>query len=347
MTPANPDTRQFTLEIREGGTAQASVIVENISDDSLTLQMYGADGTQSNQGTFALTTLSTEQKHIGKWVNFSQPEILLESRERKEVGFVVKVPEKTTPGVYSGGIAAESGASRKTGETQGNTISISSRIVVKLFVSVPGEKIHKYEWTDFSFKKSPNGGPGSFIVRYNNLGNTVVIADHEIKVTGFPGKSETFKLPTATILQGSSVEIPVKWENEPFFGFYTATATATFSEYDIISNGKKNPQTESREISVFIPLKTDTVEGKLIIALTAALILAVLALLAIIIKNILFKRKCSPYIVAQGETVASIAEKCKVNWKKLAKVNKLKAPYTVKPGQKIIAPQKKNEQAKK
>jgi hypothetical protein len=345
ITPSDPNLRLFNLEIAPGAEKQASVLIENVSDEPITLSVYGADGTQSNQGTFALTTRASEQKHIGIWVSFTGESVTIEPHRNKEVGFTVKVPVTATPGIYSGGIAAEQGGNGSNGAVTGggNAISISARIVVKMFVTVPGEKINRYEWTDFYFKPSNNGNPGTFNLSYKNTGNTIITADQEVTVKGFPGKEQTFKLTPAMLLQGSIVDIPFKWENEPYFGYYSATATTTFSEYDITSNTKVNSKVETRIIPVYVPLKTHTIEGQIAVGImvAAGMLLVIIAL--IIVLNISFRKKCLPYVVGEGDTIATIAEKCKVNWKKLVKVNKLKAPYTIKPGQKILAPLKKNE----
>jgi len=354
MTPSTPGDRQFTLEIAAGKEKQSSVIIRNVSDKPISLNLYGADGTQSNQGTFALTTLSTPQKHIGKWVVFSKPTVDLASGEQKEIGFTVKVPEQTTPGVYSGGIAAESGtnitnssaATNGSLPAQGNSISISSRIVVKIFVTVPGQKIHKYEWTGFSYEKTTDGGSsGTFILNYKNTGNTVVSIGQKIQISGFPMQVGTIEPTPATLLQGGEIKIPVKWDKEPFFGFYTAKAEITFGEYDVIKNAIVNPQTENREISIYIPLKTDTYAGKIVLVVLSILCVLILFLAFIVIRHVMLKKRCRPYIVKEGDTISSIAENCKINWKKLAKLNKLRAPYSIKMGQRIMAP--KNDPQKK
>jgi hypothetical protein len=347
ITPADPNLRLFNLTINPGEKKNSTVLIENVSDEPITLFLYGADGTQSNQGTFALTTRATEQQHIGQWVKFAGETVTVEPHRGKEVAFTVTVPVTATPGVYSGGIAAESGGKPDLTAGGGNAISISARIVVKLFVTVPGMKVNRYEWSDFSFKPSSNGAPGTFNLTYKNTGNTVIMASQTITVKGFPGREETFELTPAMLLQGGSVDIPVKWKDEPFFGFYTATANAKFSEYDITSNTRINGKEESRSISVFIPLKMDTNEGKLVVGAASALIALILIFLLLTWLRISFRKQCVPYVVAEGDSIVGIAESRKVGWRKLAKVNKLKAPYTIKPGQKILAPPQKNDIQKK
>jgi LysM repeat protein len=46
------------------------------------------------------------------------------------------------------------------------------------------------------------------------------------------------------------------------------------------------------------------------------------------------------YTVLAGDTLSSIGRKLKVDWEELAQVNGLKAPYTLKPGQKLKVPGK-------
>lgn len=44
----------------------------------------------------------------------------------------------------------------------------------------------------------------------------------------------------------------------------------------------------------------------------------------------------STYVVNKGETIFSIAEKLEMDWKILASLNDLRAPYTVTPTQELI-----------
>jgi hypothetical protein len=342
LFPADREIRQFSFEIKPEASAQSAVVAENLTDKPVTIHLYAADGTQSNLGTFALTTPSTEQRHIGTWVTFKTPEVTLDPHEKREISFTIKVPTKVTPGVYAGGIAAESGAVQNSQPTEGSAVSVSSRIVIKLYVTIPGEKISQYSWDNFSYT-SEDGRDGSFNLSFKNNGNTIIIAEQKIRITGFPAGARDIELPDATLLQGSNMDIPSKWDKEPFFGFYKATATVNFSELDVITNKKGTPQTVTKELSIFIPLKTETIEGKITIAVALALLILLIGVIVYYINKFLYFRKCSPYVVQQGDSLPSIAQQCGVRWKKIATVNKIKAPYNLKPGQYILAsfPRKK------
>lgn len=393
--PAPPVRHQFTFELRPGEEKKGAILVENFDTEPVSLNLYGADGTQSDQGTFALTSTTAGQRHVGTWIKISKPDITLESREKKEIPFTIKLPKDVTPGTYSGGIAAESsGIAAESGGpssdgANGNAVSISARFVVKIFVKVPGEKIHKFEWTDFSYIAGVrNDGIvslPSFKLSYKNLGNTLIKTEQKISINGFPGLPKTidvgqlepimnpkaelndpdktngngnlnglkayvnsgalvFTPQPAIVLQNSQTVIPVKWPNPPEMGVYKATATVTFYEYDIITGKTLNPQTLTRTISFSIPVKLNTLPG---ISLVLFLILLIVAYEYVSYRRCIIINAINEsglYTVKPNETLIQIAEDNQISWKILAKINKIKPPYTIKSGQKILVPLKNEKE---
>jgi predicted negative regulator of RcsB-dependent stress response len=121
-------------------------------------------------------------------------------------------------------------------------------------------------------------------------------------------------------------------QNPPIAGFYYATANVKFYEYDIMNNDRANEVTESKT---------------LIINLTPwYFIVIILLVLAGIIaypiytsyQNKKLRKTCKMYKVKKGATIMDVAAAHNINWKKLAKLNKLKKPYTLKEGQVLCAP---------
>jgi LysM repeat protein len=51
--------------------------------------------------------------------------------------------------------------------------------------------------------------------------------------------------------------------------------------------------------------------------------------------------RSTTHTVKSGDTVNSLAKANKVSWKKIAKLNNLKAPYSLKPGSKLKIPPRK------
>lgn len=330
--PEKSELRQLSFELGPNESKRNSVVVENITDKTITVDLYGADGTQSNLGTFALSLRSFESNHIGNWITLDESTIQLEPRGKQVIPFTIKLPEKPTPGVYSGGIAAELINTDKN-EQSGTGVTTTARNVIKIFVSVPGEIQHSFEWKDFSYEPKTETSKAKFHLSYKNTGNTIIIAEQKIELKGIPAlKFPTFDLATANILQGREINVNKKWADPPYFGFYKAYATVTFSEYDIINNKKIRGETITRVINInFLPL----IETVIILLLTLVL---VIFLINKAIKDTKLRKSLKNYKVAKDETLQSIAEKTGTNWKIIAKINKLKPPYTIIPGQKILLP---------
>ncbi len=338
VVPAPPYERQFNIEAEPGSKQSASVIIKNIGNKAVRLNLYGADATQSAQGTFALTTNTTEQRHIGTWITFEKPEITVPAGEEITVPFILQIPDSTTPGSYAGGIAVEN-MNGFNGETTKETpsVSISSRFIVRIYVSIPGEKIHQYKWKDFSYSYSNENNHAKFTFDISNTGNTIILVDPKVELDGFPSlKQPIIELPTATIQPGTqSQKIDLRLTEKPPAGFYLATGTLTFSELDIVNNKKINSKTESRQFMINL---TPWYFIAIIIIVILALILTPLILY---FRYKTYYKKCVSYTVAENDTVITIANKRGVKWKKITKLNKLKPPYTLKVGQHILIPPKK------
>ncbi len=341
MTPSDGgDRRQFNFELKPGETKQDSIVIENNNPQPLTLLLYGADSTHSNQGSFALVNRTATQRTVGKWVAFKDSTITLQGGEKREIPFTMTMPDQVTPGNYAGGIAAETTTVQNdsTSKGKGNTgagVVISSRLVVKLFVSVPGQKNVDYNWDDYAHVVTPNDKQ-RFTLSFSNNGNAAITVEPKIEINNFFGSdTQEVKIPETTLLQNEKINVPYDWDQKPFFGFFTAKATTTFYEYDVANNQNINPKEITKTLSFWvIPWNI------------AAVVLAVLALILIYVLAKVFTMKklrkmSKAYIVQDGETLVSIARKAGVGWKKLAKLNKLKPPYALNKGDKIQVPSQK------
>lgn len=132
---ANPNTvdpKRFIFEIKPGASATDSVILKNSAEVPLHFSLYGADATQTNQGSFALKTKDEPRAEVGKWISFDQGEITLQPGQVQQVGFTVSVPAGTPEGSYSGGLAAE----KVSASTSNPNILIAVRIGLRLDVKV-------------------------------------------------------------------------------------------------------------------------------------------------------------------------------------------------------------------
>ncbi len=338
VVPAPPYERQFNIEAEPGSRQSASVIIKNIGNKAVSLNLYGADATQSAQGTFALTTNTAEQRHIGTWITFEEPEVTVPAGEEITVPFILEIPDSATPGSYAGGIAVENmnGISGKTTE-ETPSVSISSRFIVRMYVSIPGEKIHQYEWKDFSYSYSSENSHAKVTFEVSNTGNTILLVDPKVELDGFPAlKQPVIELPTATIQPGTqSQTIDLRLTEKPPAGFYLTTGTLTFSELDIVNNKKMNSETESRQLMI------NLTPWYFIAIIIIVILVLIFVPLVLYLRSKAYYKKCVSYTVAENDTVITIAKDRGVKWEKIAKLNKLKPPYTLEVGQHILIPPKK------
>jgi len=338
MVPSKPDTRrQFNFQINPGESISDSVIIENINATPLTLLLYGADATHSNQGSFALVNRTATQRTVGNWVKFDSSTVSLNPGERKVIPFTITLPDKITPGSYAGGIAAETTTVQPTQQnaqngSTGAGVIISSRLVVKLFITVPGEKTVKYSWAELTHTLNANN-KYHFSFTYNNEGNAAIMVDPKIEISGFPSNyNGEYKIPGTTLLQGEKVSIPYDWNQNPFFGTFTVKATTTFWEYDIATNQNINPQTETRTFVFYV------IPWKIVGVILGVIVLLIAFFVFRKFRKVHLKKKCSLYTVRESDTLVSLSKETGVSWKGLAKINKLKPPYNLSKGDIIHLP---------
>lgn len=339
VVPSPPHDRQFNFEIHPGQIQTASIIIKNLGGNTLTVSTYSADGTNSSQGTFALTSKSQDQYHIGTWVKFSEPTTTIPPRSEVTLPFNIEVPADATPGNYGGGIAVEASSAELNGEegvNRSGAVTTSARIYIRTFVNVPGDKVNDYDWTNFGFSEKTETKKPSFLFSFKNNGNTIIIAESSVELFGFPAlKENILKLPEITIQPGTALEnIALRWNDQPPVGYYFITANVKFSEFDIVANQKTNERVLQQKIE--INLTPPSITAIILIVLIA--IISFIAYSTVSLRQL--RKSCKTYKVKQGDSITSIAKEYNINWKKLAKINNIKSPYTLKTRSNILVPPK-------
>jgi hypothetical protein len=135
LVPAYPNSvnsRKFIYELKPGDTYTDYVLVKNLSSQTTTYMLYGADPTLTNMGTPAYKTRENGITAEGAWIKFAEPEVTLKSQQEKLLGFTVSVPKDTPPGDYRAGITME-----KTKKDAKNTnVTIATRVILHANIKV-------------------------------------------------------------------------------------------------------------------------------------------------------------------------------------------------------------------
>ena len=122
---------------------------------------------------------------LSEWVKIDTGPIFLSGKERKEIGFVVEVPENAEPG---GHYAAILFSTQPPEKMQGATpIAIAGKVGSLVLLKVGGEILESGKLVEFDTKDGKSFFthlPIDFYVRFENLGNVHLKPQGQIKITG-------------------------------------------------------------------------------------------------------------------------------------------------------------------
>lgn len=370
LQASTPKVYELKYEDNPGDTVRDSVIIKNSSPDPITLKMYASDGMLTRQGTFTVTSNTVKQRTVGLWTTMAQDTITVDGKSEKKVSFTINIPPKTTPGSYAGGIVASTVA-KDISAMQGTGVTVVSRAVLPVYVTVPGEVVHKFDWQDFSHEVNAKGNH-TFNLKFKNIGNTVIIFQTSVEIYGQPEGINAEELARAqtqetsvqytkedqqrltnrildntmtsydiSLFSDQDIQIPLTWTKQPLFGQYTAKATTTYWELNLTSGVKSNPKSLTKEITFSV------MPWWLIVLIIAIILLVASTILGKYFYRLYEKKHSEKYVVEENDTITSIADKKKVNWKKIAHLNKFHAPYELKKGQTVLIPLSQKTHEKK
>ncbi len=155
----NDHTKQWFIytALPLGEKRDDTLLLSNDSDAPLTLKVYPADSAKSSDGGFALEQEVEERDEVGKWITLSTSEVTLEPHTTQEVPFSIEIPADATvdAGEHAGGILIQEKKEAPTTTTGG--IQLSTRIGVRVYVTVPGEVKEDVTIKSFNLKTSENG----------------------------------------------------------------------------------------------------------------------------------------------------------------------------------------------
>lgn len=338
IRPANPDPAQpfgkswFIYSADIGKEISDKVEVVNLANVPVRARVWAADAITTPDGAYAIKEESSE---MGTWINFpgfgSSITVDLGANEAKTLDFVLKVPTNAEVGDHMGAIMTQ--AVGTLAELEGKRaeiapgIKIVTRIGARVYLTVPGEQIRALEFPKFDWEM--RDGKFYFLLTLLNKGNVRIEPQGEIAIKNILGtKIDELKIPDRVIFPKGEIVLPVEWGDIPFwvkFGGFTAAARIVYGP------GLEATQTMT---AVTLPWYVPTIFGGIV----------VLLILLWVTRKILRQREkklLKEYIVQKGETVVSIAENFGMSWKKLARINGLKAPYTLGEGRKIFIIERK------
>jgi hypothetical protein len=203
------DRQFFFFEAAPGAVIDDWVAVKNISDESLTFDVFGADAFNLEDGSWAMKEFGEEMLDVGAWVWLNEREVIVEPQTEVRIPIRIEVPSDASPGDYAGGIVARNRAIEGLEEGDGIQIGLQRAVGTRVFVRVSGVVRPAMAITSVTLSQPEwwRGGPVQIEYTLKNVGNmrlaprvaigaegilseTVDLDEHEIPVL-LPQQSAT------------------------------------------------------------------------------------------------------------------------------------------------------------
>lgn len=358
----------FLYNLSAGQLKEDAVEVQNNGAEAQDLIVYAADSTPSSDGGFALKQQIEAMTGIGDWITFYpdalpektvlgsggiielcrlQPpatpapnipklsdelvrwcegkktvEVRLDSLTKATVPFIIHIPDQVDVGEHAGAVMIQKKATERQAG-QGSAINLTTRVGVRVYETVPGDIIRQLAISKFTVTRHPTRPEYTLVLGLKNTGNVSLENSSTIQIadTFFKRGNQTITR-TMQALPGQELIINTDWPR-PIFGRYRFIASATYKDGDQVHNLSATPI-----VIWVVPWRE------------------VIIVLGIILIGLLIwfgwrwwsrrnhhGRSWVHVEIRSGDTIASLAEITGVGWKKIARMNKLKAPYHLKPGQ--------------
>lgn len=341
ILPANPDPNVpltkswFLYEVDPGDIIEDGVQINNGYAETTTFKLEAVDAITLNGGGFGLLdSVSSENENLGSWVKLEADLITLEPGESKVINFVVTVPLTAEVGDHIGGLTVMAIDADPDGvlRSGGSTIRIRTRVGVRMYLLVAGDIIRDFKLRGRSFM-----GRFSDIVfkfKIQNLGNIRTEPKADIRIYGLFGlfdKADAINI--GQIFPKETVTKEVVWEGKerPLFGPYFAWIKV-YDAYEPMTR----PDIESTVPPA--PKAITTWAFTFFIPYTQTAVVFILLFLAWFIRQFFIWRRMVTltrlpvvvYKVKKGDNLVDIADDYGVGWKLLAKINDIKAPYSLR-----------------
>jgi len=342
--PANPDPdvsfgKSWFIykEADIGAKIKDAVQLVNFSDEPAQARVWPADAVTTPDGAYAIKE-KEDTIDIGTWITFFENgrslgrEVIIDlgPEESKILDFILEVPSNAEVGDHMGAIMIQEVPEEVETGAEGEVaagLRIAVRTGARVYLTVPGDIIRLLEFPKFSWERKD--GIFRFLLTFENKGNVRIEPRGSIVIKNFFGAEiDELDIPARVVFPKGEITVPVIWENISFwtkYGGFVAEAKVNYGPGLDLSK----------------TIRVVAVPRGLGLALGITILLLILLLVIKILRTRIERKRLGQYIVQEGETTESIAEKFGMSWKKLVKINKLKPPYSLKHGQKILVLEKK------
>ncbi len=329
----------FIHTINRGQTIPEAVVVANNSDKTQEVDVYAVDAIPSNTGAFTCKQRAETSTGAGQWIKISKQTVTLKPDQSQIVDFAITAPSNADVGEHNACVVLEQ--ANNNGEVSGN-LTIRTRSAIRVALTIPGKLRREVAIDSFTVTQTPI--QQNFDIILKNAGNVSADTNVKIKLASLFGGTIYTNEGQYPVLAGQRLELSFGNDKLPFFGgWYKATASASYNK-------------EAGTWATSNPAQLATVNADPVVVFIMPQPIALIMMIAILVIVVWLvwyfatrgrrRQKIidswSAHKVQEGETIQSLAERTHGSWKRIAKVNNLKAPYILHSGQMVYIPKSRS-----
>jgi hypothetical protein len=344
--PANPKADNprsksiFIYDLKAGQSASDGVRVVNTGSKAKSVHLYPVDGLLASGGSFSCKQEVEDRADVGAWIKLQSEHITVPGNSDVVVPFNVTLPSRVDVGEHDGCIAIQEEGQKSS--TSGNGVALTFRTAIRVAVTVPG-KITKSLQFESIKTGSAEGGNVVITPTIRNTGNVSLDTRLKSELTPILGVRTSQDNGSYPILPRSKASWNLELKRPFWGGLYKAKVSATYSTYPTsglgVSKGAMKTISSTSGLLFVAPAPAALGIELLILALVAA---GIAYLLRRRMHHRQVRRHWQSYTVKDGDTINKVAHRFDVSWKRLAKANKLRAPYTLESGRQLRVPPTEN-----
>lgn len=146
--PKNPLTKAwFIYGLHPTEEKTDFVLIQNYTDKILEVKLYPVDATTTAQGDFTLELEQETRETVGAWVKLAAQTVTLKPYEKYKLKFTIHIPQDAPVGDHAGGIIVEPVVKQTITTQEGVNIQMVRRVGVRIYETVPGEKVFSLDIT--------------------------------------------------------------------------------------------------------------------------------------------------------------------------------------------------------
>ncbi len=326
----------YVHTIKPGESIKDGVRVYNYSKERKTIQLRTVDSIQAVDGSFSCRQDAEARKEVGVWAKFDAPKVTLEPGANKVIDFTILVPKGVSPGEHGGCVTAQDDDSFAA--KSGAGIQLGFRSAIRMAITVPGKIVKELTLQRVDVKRIDSGDYTVSPIA-KNTGNVSLDLKTRAQVVDVFGRESPIQTAEYPIMRDTTTGWAFKFTRPYWGGLYKARTSISYNADPTAGLGEHvNDSKKIRKDTNYFYMLPAWPAALVEIALPLFIIFCIVLLLHRKRRKRQVRTKWQQYTVKQGDTVTSLAEERKTNWKRISKINNLKAPFLLQPGQQILLP---------